>query len=100
MTFGLAALLALQRRHYAWAIVFAVLSPLGSPVAGLFLAMAGVAFALAASGDRTKRLEGLAIAAAAFIPPMFLSWAFPEGGWAPFPFTGLPADPGRSRSPA
>ena len=39
------------------------------------------------SGDRTKRLEGLAIAVAAFIPPLFLAWAFPEGGWAPFPFT-------------
>ena len=87
VAFGLAALLALQRRRYGWAIAFAVLSPLGSPVAGLFLAMAGVAFALAANGDRTKRLEGLAVAAAAFIPPMFLSWAFPEGGWAPFPFT-------------
>jgi hypothetical protein len=87
VAFGLAALLALQRRRYAWAIVFAVLSPLGSPVAGLFLAMAGVAVALGANGDRSKRLDGLAIAAAAFIPPMFLSWAFPEGGWAPFPFT-------------
>jgi hypothetical protein len=84
---GLAALLALQRRRYAWAVVFAVLCPLGSPVAGLFLAMAGVAVALAANGDRAKRYEGLAIAAAAFIPPAFLSWAFPEGGWAPFPFT-------------
>ena len=87
VAFGLAALLALQRRHYAWAIVFAALCPLGSPVAGLFLAMAGVAFALAAKGDRTKIYEGLAIAVAAFVPPLFLAWAFPEGGWAPFPFT-------------
>ncbi len=87
VAFGLAALLALQRRHYAWAIVFAALCPLGSPVAGLFLAMAGVAVALAANGDRTKRYEGLAIAVAAFVPPLFLAWAFPEGGWAPFPFT-------------
>ena len=85
VAFGLAALLALQRRRYAWAIVFAVLCPLGSPVAGLFLAMAGVAVALAANGDKAKRYEGIAIAAAAFIPPAFLSWAFPEGGWAPFP---------------
>jgi hypothetical protein len=87
VAFGLAALLALQRRHYAWAIVFAALCPLGSPVAGLFLAMAGVAVALAANGDRTKRYEGLAIAVAAFVPPLFLAWAFPEGGWAPFPLT-------------
>jgi hypothetical protein len=94
VAFGLAALLALQRRHYAWAIVFAALCPLGSPVAGLFLAMAGVAFALAAKGDRTKRYEGLAIAAAAFVPPLFLAWAFPEGGWAPFPFTAYLPIPG------
>jgi hypothetical protein len=87
VAFGLAALLALQRRRYGWAIVFAALCPLGSPVAGLFLAMAGVAFALAANGDRTKRYEGIAIAVAAFVPPLFLAWAFPEGGWAPFPFT-------------
>jgi hypothetical protein len=87
VAFGLAALLALQRRHYVWAVVFAALCPLGSPVAGLFLAMAGVAFSLAARGDRTKRIEGLLIATAAFLPPLFLAWAFPEGGWAPFPFT-------------
>ena len=49
--------------------------------------MAGVAYALAAGGDRTQAREGIAIAAAAFIPPVFLAWAFPEGGWAPFPFT-------------
>jgi hypothetical protein len=87
VAFGLAALLALQRRRYGWAIVFAVLCPLGSPVAGLFLAMAGVAVALAAGSDGLKRREGILIAAAAFIPPLFLAWAFPEGGWAPFPFT-------------
>jgi hypothetical protein len=85
VAFGLAALLALQRHRYGLAIFLAVLCPLGSPVAGLFLAMAGVAYAIAERGNRTNRLEGLAIAAAAFIPPVFLSWAFPEGGWAPFP---------------
>jgi hypothetical protein len=47
--------------------------------------MAGVAYAIAERRDRPKRSEGLAIAAAAFLPPVFLSWAFPEGGWAPFP---------------
>jgi hypothetical protein len=85
VAFGLAALLALQRRHYWLAIVLAVLCPLGSPVAGLFLAMAGVAYAIAERQDRLKRAEGIAIAAAAFLPPVFLAWAFPEGGWAPFP---------------
>jgi hypothetical protein len=87
VAFGLAALLALQRRRYWLAILFAILCPLGSPVAGLFLAMAGVAYAIAERGDRAKRTEGLAIAAAAFLPPVFLAWAFPEGGWAPFPTT-------------
>jgi hypothetical protein len=85
VAFGLAALLALQRRRYWLAILLAVLCPLGSPVAGLFLAMAGVAYAIAERHDRSKRMEGLAIAAAAFLPPLFLAWAFPEGGWAPFP---------------
>ena len=46
--------------------------------------MAGIAYAIAERHDRVNRLEGIAIAAAAFIPPVFLSWAFPEGGWAPF----------------
>ena len=55
VAFALAALLALQRRHYWLAILFAVLCPLGSPVAGLFLAMAGVAYAIAERGDRAKR---------------------------------------------
>jgi hypothetical protein len=89
VAFGLAALLALQRRRYGWAVVLAALCPLGSPVAGLFLAMAGLAFSLAAKGERTrlKRIEGLLIATAAFVPPVFLAWAFPEGGWAPFPLT-------------
>jgi hypothetical protein len=85
VAFGLAALLALQRRRYRLAVALAVCCPLGSPVAGLFLAMAGVAYAIAERRDRVKRLEGLAICAAALIPPLFLAWAFPEGGWAPFP---------------
>jgi hypothetical protein len=86
---GLAALLALQRKRRVVAIVFAVLCPLGSPVAGLFLSMAGAAYALAAGGleVRRARIDGLSVATAAFIPPVFLSLAFPEGGWAPFPFT-------------
>ncbi|MET0760920.1 MAG: hypothetical protein ABWZ63_01145 [Thermoleophilaceae bacterium] len=85
VAFGLAALLALQRHRYGLAIALAVFCSLGSPVAGLFLAMAGVAYAIAERRDRIKRLEGLAICAAALIPPLFLAWAFPEGGWAPFP---------------
>jgi hypothetical protein len=84
---GLAALLALQRRRRKLTMVLAVLCPLGSPVAGLFLAMAGLAYAIGAGGldVRRKRIDGVAMAVAAALPPAFLNVAFPEGGWAPFP---------------
>jgi hypothetical protein len=87
VAFALAALLALQRRRRGLAVLFAALSPLGSPVAGLFLAMAGAAYSLGARGEgaHRKRTDGIVIAAAALVPPVFLSIAFPEGGWAPFP---------------
>jgi hypothetical protein len=88
---ALGALLALQRRRRKAALVLAFLCPLGSPVAGLFLAMAGVTYALAAGGLDThkKRIDGVYIALASFLPPVFLSVAFPEGGWAPFPFSAF-----------
>jgi hypothetical protein len=82
--FGLAAALALQRGRPRLATAFAFLSPLASPVAGLFTAMGGLAYALSA---RDRRLAGAAIALAALAPALFLSAAFPEGGWAPFPFS-------------
>jgi hypothetical protein len=85
--FGLAGALALQRGRRPAALAFAVLSPLASPVAGLFTALGGVAYALSASGERERRRTGAAIAVAALAPPVFLSVAFPEGGWAPFPIT-------------
>ncbi len=82
--FGLAAALALQRGRPRLATGFAFLSPLASPVAGLFTAMAGLAYAISA---RDRRLAGAAVALAALAPALFLSAAFPEGGWAPFPFS-------------
>jgi hypothetical protein len=85
--FGLAAALALQRGHPRTATAFAFLSPLASPVAGLFTALAGLAYALSARGDRDRRLSGAAVALAGLAPVLFLSAAFPEGGWAPFPFS-------------
>ena len=90
VAFGLAAILALQRGRVRWSLAFAILSTLGSPVAGLFLAMAGVAHALAAGGGEgasRQRAVGAGLAAASFVPPVCLSLAFPEGGYAPFPFT-------------
>ena len=111
IAFGVAAALALQRRRRLLAPVLGVLCAISSPVAGLFLAMAGLAYALAgllpARGGgavavaearpeldgRTRRLDGLVLAAAGFVPPVLLTFAFPEGGYAPFPFSAYIAIP-------
>jgi len=61
------------------ALALALVTPLASPVAALFLALAGVAIAL---GER--RPNGLALAAAALAPVGALALAFPEGGREPF----------------
>jgi hypothetical protein len=88
--FGLAAALALQHGRPRIAVAFALLSPLASPVAGLFTALGGLAYAV---GTHGRARTGVAIAAAAFAPPVLLAIAFPEGGWAPFPFTAYLAIP-------
>jgi hypothetical protein len=83
VAFGLAALLAMQRHRALLAITAAVASGLASPVAALFLTLAGVVIALT---GRPRRLP-LAVAAAAFLPPALLAAAFPEGGYMPFDLT-------------
>jgi hypothetical protein len=88
VAFGMAAALAVQRERRLLAPLLAVLSSISSPVAGLFLAMGGVGHALAhRRGDGPQRRDGIVLAAAAFVPPVLLTLAFPEGGWAPFPFS-------------
>jgi len=84
---ALASLYAFARRRPGLALALGVLAPLGSPVAGLFLTMAACAIAIAHRNERRTREWALALAAASFLPPVFLSFAFPEGGWAPFPTT-------------
>lgn len=79
VAFGLGALLAFQRGRPRLGAGLAVLCAISSPVAGLFLALAGVAHFLAGS-----RGEGAALTAAALVPPVLLSAAFPEGGHEPF----------------
>jgi hypothetical protein len=103
---GLASVLALLTGRTGVALALAVLTSLASPVAGAFLALAGVADALASAGwerraatgpgagrphaqhrNRDRRPEarrGLALAAAALTPVVVLALAFPEGGWEPF----------------
>ena len=105
--FGVSAVLALQRNRRILAPVLGFLCAISSPVAGLFLAMGGVAYVLAnvrrrvevgsdgagSPAFRRRRVDGLALAAAGFIPPVLLTVAFPEGGYAPFPFSSYIAIP-------
>jgi hypothetical protein len=84
VAFGLGALLALQRERRALAVSLAALCAVSSPVAGLFLALAGMAHLLAGA-----RRDGAAIAGAALVPPVLLSVAFPEGGHEPFVFSAF-----------
>jgi hypothetical protein len=102
---GLLAVVALQRERTSVALVLGALTSLASPVAGAFLALAGVACALAAVDPpglqqrglgRRPALEGatdastlqlwrgLALTAGALVPILLLTLAFPEGGWEPF----------------
>ncbi len=103
---GLLAVVALQRGRPSAAVVLAGLASLASPVAGAFLALAGVAYALAGVGNpallqrvlgHRPALEGtreaatgqqiwrgLAIAAAALAPIAVFALVFPEGGYEPF----------------
>jgi hypothetical protein len=95
--FGVAAALALQRERRLLAPLLGVLSAISSPVAGLFVAMGGLAYAIShrrvlrtralGGAGRRRARDGLVLAGAAFLPPVLLSLAFPEGGYAPFPFS-------------
>ena len=85
---GLGALLALQRGRLGLAAVLAVLCSLASPVAGLFLALAALAYELDA---RTRK--GAALAALAVAAPVFVSVLFPEGGFQPFTWRSFIAVP-------
>jgi hypothetical protein len=78
---GLAAVLALQRGHRRAGLALGVGCTLASPVAGLFLAMAGFAHWL---GVRRRDRIGLWLSALALAPAVVLSVLFPEGGSQPF----------------
>jgi hypothetical protein len=93
---GLGAVLALLGGRSALALVLAVLCAVASPVAGAFLALAGVAGAcawwltqrpLTRAHARVSAVfadDGARLAAAALVPVGALSAAFPEGGHEPF----------------
>jgi hypothetical protein len=79
VTVGLAALLALQRGRTALGGALAVGCAAASPVAGVFLALAGTALAV---GSRSR--GGLVLAVAALATVLLLAAAFPEGGTQPY----------------
>ncbi len=89
---AVAATLALQRRRPWLAALLAGVTALSSPVAALFVAVAGGAVVVGSwLGKRDPRaaLAGAGLVAAALIPVLALSIAFPEGGTEPFTFATL-----------
>lgn len=85
---GLGALLAVERERTALVAPLAALCALASPVAALFLALAGVAIGLA--GDRRR---GAWLAIGALVPILVLNLAFPVGGDEPFVLSAFVAVP-------
>jgi hypothetical protein len=81
---ALAAVLASQRGKQPLAICMAILCPLASPVAGLFLACGAVAYSVS---ERTR--AGVNVAVAALGTAVVLALAFPEGGSEPFVFSSF-----------
>ena len=79
---GLGALLALAHERRVLAVALSAATTLASPVAGLFVALAAAAWALAAPRERAP--AGAAIAAAALAPVAIMLVAFPQGGSEPF----------------
>ena len=80
---GLAACSRSSAGARGTALAFAFLSPLASPVAGLFTGLAGLAYAAGAG----RRLGRSASPSRRSRRRCSWAFAFPEGGWAPFPFT-------------
>lgn len=79
LPFAFGALLAGQTGHRTAAVLLAALTPLASPVAALFLALAAAAWLITAR----SRLA-LAVLAATILPGLLLALAFPEGGVQPY----------------
>lgn len=81
---ALGALLAVQRGRAWLGWVLAFTCGLLSPIAALFLGLAGVALELSGS-----RRVGVALAVAALTPPALVSLLFPDGGEGPFVFSAF-----------
>ncbi len=88
----MAMVLALQRRRPWLACLLGIVTALASPVAALFAALAGAAYAIGGVLE-TRRvkpmLPGVAAIIGALLPVALLSVAFPEGGSEPFTLATL-----------
>ncbi len=80
---ALGAVALAQRGRRVPACALAVVASLASPVAGAFLAMAMLAWALASAAGRERRLAAT-MCVLALAPIVALSVVFPEGGSQPF----------------
>ncbi len=80
LAIGLGALLLAQRQRMWAALALSVLTSLASPVAGAFLALAWLAWAIAAR----SRAWPAVLCVVALAPIALLTLAFPEGGTQPF----------------
>ena len=87
--FALAAALALQRARVKVALLCAVLCGLASPVAGLFLAIAGCAFGLARPA---ARWSAWLVGAMAMTPVVAIAVLFPSPGMQPYEWWALGCD--------
>ncbi len=79
---GLGAVLALMQGRFAWALGLAVLTSIASPVAGAFLALAGMGGAMGGTNRDARRC--LTLTAVALTPILVLTLVYPEGGYEPF----------------
>jgi hypothetical protein len=83
---GLAAVYALQRKLLWLAIPFALLCSLSSPLAGAFLALGALAWAL---GTREHRAQPALVVGAALAPILAITVLFPNTGNEPYELWAL-----------
>ena len=89
---GMAAIVALDRRRTWLACALAFITALSSPVAALFVALAGVSYAVGRAWPQRRAaaaVPGAAVALSALAPVGALAVAFPEGGTEPFVFNAF-----------
>jgi hypothetical protein len=87
VTFALACVFALSRRHALVAAVLAAVCAASSPVAGLLLVLAVLTYALSERAPRVFALVALPVALV-LVPLQLL---FSEGGYEPYPATSFAA---------